>query len=181
MSMRSLTVLAEARDTGAPMTAKRKAKSDDGHTVASGPSGETEVTAGDALVAAIPTEPLALYTGLVSAIVALFVEGSKSTEQYVPLRWWLFSATCAFVVSWVVGGYYGLGAKGTARKRSLPVAEALTATTAFAAWALVMPESPLRTQLAGTTEGVTTLCITFGAAALVYLMAQFGLTKKVKK
>src|SRR2546429_591774 len=108
MSIRSLTVLAEARDVGAPMTAKRKAKSDAGQTVAPGPSGETAVTAGDALVAAIPIEPLALYTGLASAIVALFAEGSKSTEQYVPLRWWLFGATCAFVVAWIVGGYYGL-------------------------------------------------------------------------
>jgi hypothetical protein len=181
MSVRSLTVLAAARDTGVPMSATRKAKPDDAAAVDAGPRGESAATAGDAVVAAIPTEALALYTGLVSGVVALIADGTKAAEQYVPLRWWLYGVTCAFIAVWVVGGYYSLGKKGAGRRRIFPFAEVLTATTAFGAWGLVMPESPLRTQLDGTTEGVTTLCITFGAAALVYLMAQFGLTKKVKR
>ncbi len=181
MSVRSLISLAAARDKGTPTKAKRKAvPRGGGRAVESDSKEQTPVTAGDALVSAIPTEPLALYTGLVSAIVALFSEGTESTERYVPLRWWMFALAIVFVLLWVVGGYFSTVDKAD-RKRSFPLAESVAAAAAFAAWGLVMPESPLRTQLDGTTEAVVTLCITFGGAALIYLFAQFGLTKMTKK
>jgi hypothetical protein len=201
MSIRSLTNLALVRDGAGRTTAKRivvnpsdeividssalvlliEAADSDADTSGSQVAVDAALNASDAVVTAIPTEPLALYTGLVSAIVALFADDAKVSQQYVPLRWWLFGGGVVLVVSWIAAGYRSQARKRSKTVRSFPVAEMSVAALAFGVWGLVMPESPLRTQLGGTTEAVVTLCITFTGAALVYLAALTGLTKKTKK
>ena len=176
MSVRQLAVLGASRDQGTPNKPKRTAVKTDGST-APAAAGESSTSALDALVTAIPTEPLALYTGLVAGILALFPADSNASGSYVPLRWGIFGVSAAVVCAWVVAGY--LTSPGRGRKFPLP--EAFTATAAFAAWALATPGSPLRAGLTGDTDSVVTLCITFGGATLVYLMAQFGLTRPSNK
>lgn len=179
MSVQGLAMLAVARDAGQPKTAKRKAvhlATQD--SVDTGRAPATLATTGDALVAAIPTEPLALYTGLTAAITALFATDVARSEQYLPLRWTIFAVSIVVVAVWVVGDYYSQRVKPAKDKavRRIPVPEVLT-SGAFAAWALVMPGSPLRSEVSGTTATVVTLCITFGGATFVFLMAHLGLTK----
>ena len=177
MSVRSLAVLAESRDRGTPSKPKRKSTAAAG-SITDAAGGETSATALDALVTAIPTEPLALYTGLVSGILALFDNRASLATEYLPLRWWIFVVAAVVVAAWVTAGYW-TAAGG--HKRRLPLPEAFTATAAFVAWALVMPGSPLLAGLTGDTGTIVTLCITFGGATLVYLMAQFGLTRPSRK
>ena len=89
-------------------------------------------------MSAIPTEPLAIYTGLVSGVVALFAVDATKKQQYLPLRWWMFGAACGLVVLWVVAGYFSR-AKGT-RRRNVPVFEIVTAVLAFSGWAWSCPD-----------------------------------------
>ncbi|CAN5475819.1 hypothetical protein BH10ACT2_BH10ACT2_23850 [soil metagenome] len=185
MSVRSLTNLAVERDSRTPRAASRRsvvAKSKKSKKKKSDAAEEFAVLApGDALVAAIPTEPLALYTGLVSGIVAFLPEVTEATHSYLPLRWSLFGGSAFFVVLWVIGGYVAAHRQAATRKPPrFPTAELAAALLAFGTWGLVMPESPLRVMLDGASEGITTLCVSVGGAAALYLFAQWGLTKAAK-
>jgi hypothetical protein len=183
MSVRQLATFAVARDKGQPTNAKRKAISGPNRAqVSTGNAPVTAAGAGDALVAAIPTEPLGLYTGLTSGITALFATNKELSSQYLPLRWWIFGVSTLVVALWIVGSYVAQRdpTAGGPGSRRLPVPEVITASAAFAAWALVMPGSPLRAELSGTSATVVTLCLTFGGATFVYLLAQMGLTKPSK-
>ncbi len=159
MSLSTLSTMAAQRDTGPPRRTRREP-----HT-----PGEAQQTERqgylNALVAAIPTEPLALYTFLVAGIVATIEAGE---DQRLFMRWAIYGGMIVFIAGWLVIAYRR--GRADERKRKLPLAEIAAAVVAFAAWGLVMPESPLSAELAGDDRVVWTLVITtVGTAALALL------------
>jgi hypothetical protein len=65
---------------------------------------------------------------------------------------------------------YVRGRAKSDRKRKFPFAETAAAAVAFATWGLVMPESPLITDLSGDDREIYTVVITgLGIAALSVL------------
>jgi hypothetical protein len=166
MSIRSLTTLAVARDI-----APRSAAVAGGSAGVGG--GTQKQTAIDALTSAIPTEPLAAYTGFVSILAALKHSGSY---PYLPLRWWAYAAFLLVVAVSIQISYRAKVSKpepvgATDRKRVIPLPEILSALIAAAAWGLIMPGSALQSRLTGDTATVVTACIAFGGAALLALMS----------
>lgn len=119
----------------------------------------------DLLVRAIPTEPLALYTFLIAGIVATIDPG---TDQRLTMRWLIFAITGLFIVAWMIVTY--LRRPSNQRERKLPWAEVTSATVAFAAWGLVMPESPLAAELSGTDQTVWTFIIVAAGVAILGLL-----------
>ena len=116
---------------------------------------------------AIPTEPLALYTFVVAGIVATIDVGEN---QRLAMRWTIYGVMIVFIAAWLTIGYrHG---RAEVRKRTFPVAETMAAVVAFAAWGLVMPESPLNAELAGDDRAVWTLLITGAGAAVLAAIGQ---------
>ncbi|HWM54778.1 MAG TPA: hypothetical protein VNO20_05275 [Solirubrobacterales bacterium] len=152
-------MVAAQRDAGALQRAKKK-PANQAETKETEKQGYLNL-----LVSAIPTEPLALYTFLVGGIVATIDSGE--TER-LGLRWGLYAAMIAFIVLWLTSSY--LRRPKTERKRRFPFAETLAAIVAFAAWGLVMPESPLNAELSGDDQTVLTLVITGAGVALLGLL-----------
>jgi uncharacterized membrane-anchored protein len=163
-----MSAVAAQRDSGPPRRLKRK------------PADEAEAKKTesqgyfDLLVSAIPTEPLALYTFLIAGIVAT-IDGHDS--QRLGLRWAIYGAMIAFIVLWLCASY--IRRPKTEKKRHLPFVETLSAVIAFAAWGLVMPESPLNAELSGDDQTIWTLIITVGGVALLGLLT--GSLKKPAK
>jgi hypothetical protein len=168
MSINRLCTIAVQRDKTAPRRAIKKPKNAE----------EVQQTQKqdfvDLLVSAIPTEPLALYTFMVGAIVGTIDPGD---DEWLGVRWAIYGATIAFIVLWIFFSYRRRTSKS--RKRKLPLAEIASAAVAFATWGLVMPESPLSAELSGDAWIVWTTLITgVGAAALLLLTG--SLKKEVK-
>jgi hypothetical protein len=160
VSLSTLSSIAAQRDKGSPRRAKAKPKTPE-EVRATQERGYLNV-----LVSAIPTEPLALYTFLTAGIVATIDAGES---ERLGLRWGIYAAMVVFIIAWLWSAY-ARSATGAAKKRRFPVAETATAVVAFAAWGLVMPESPLNAELAGDDRVVWTLVITVAGAGLVGLL-----------
>ena len=170
MSVRSLTTLAVKRDEA------------DHHDSVKGGSagagtGGMDQTFADALTSAIPTEPLAAYTALIAVVAA-----SKSSDQYLAVRWWIYAAFLVIVVASIETSYLAKVSQPKPvgvdqdRHRKFPFLEILSATIAAAAWGLVAPGSGLQIMLQGETATIAVACITIGGAALISLMVP-ALTK----
>jgi hypothetical protein len=160
MSIARMASVAAQRDSIKPVRAKKKPKD-------AQEARETEQQGYlDLLVSSIPTEPLGLYTFLIAGIVATIDAGES---QRLTLRWVIYGAMIAFIVLWLTASY--LRRPKTERKRQLPWLEIATAVVAFAAWGLVMPESPLFAELSGDDRVVSTLIITAVGVALVGLLS----------
>jgi uncharacterized membrane-anchored protein len=153
MSVRSLTTLAVERDT----------ESSDGKTYA------------DALIGAIPTEVLALYTFVVTAIVGTI---TVDDDKQLSLRWTVFAAGVAGTVVYLVVSY--VRARRAARKRPFPGQEITAAAVAFAAWGLVMPGSPLMSMLSADNSRIWAAIITAAGVSLLGLLGG-NLTKPAKR
>jgi hypothetical protein len=169
MSMSQLASTALQRDQDAPKQTKRKprSKTEAAETEQQGYAG--------VLIHAIPTEPLALYTFLIAAIVATIDAGE---DTRIELRWWIFAVTIVFIAVWLTAGYRRN--RETATVRNGPWAEVVAACVAFAAWGLVMPESPLMAELSkGDDRAVWTAVITAGGVALLGVLG-VPLGQKVK-
>ena len=121
-------------------------------------------TYADALVSAIPTEVLALYTFVVTEVVGTIT--SPTDDKHLRLRWITFAAGFAAIVLYL-GASYSANAIN-ARRRKAPVTEILSAGIAFGAWGLVMPGSPLMAMLSASNTRIWTAIIT---AAGVFLLA----------
>jgi hypothetical protein len=161
MSLTALSTIAAQRDQAPPKRPKRNPQTAD----------ETDATEANnyasALVAAIPTEPLALYTFLTAGIVATI---GPDDDQLLELRWTIYGVGIGYIVLWLGVAYYR-ERPSSARKRKFPWVETVTAVVAFAAWGLVMPESPLNAELTDTgTRTVWTLIITAVGAAILALL-----------
>jgi hypothetical protein len=165
MSIRSLSSLAVQREAIVPQKAKKKANADEAETVPQ--------TWTDAIVSAIPSEPLALYTTVIGIIVATVTVGGDNRFW---MRWILYAIGIVAVVIWLAAEYYR---KRTAKKRRFAWAEAAAASIAFAGWGLVMPGNPLSLSLSKDNRTIWTALIT---AATVFLIGLLGvpLKKKVK-
>lgn len=159
MSLSRLSAVAVQRETAPPQRAKKKPKTAE----------ETRATEAqgyvDLLVAAIPTEPLALYTFVVGGIVATIDSGE---DERLVLRWAIYGAMIVFIALWLAFTYRGR--TSNARKRTFPFAEIAAAVVAFAAWGMVMPESPLYAELSGDDRVVWTVVITGAGAAVLSLI-----------
>jgi hypothetical protein len=167
MSVRVLNQVAAQRDQGQPQRLEGKPDSAEAAKKA-----ESQGYL-DLLVAAIPTEPLALYTFLIAGIVATIDPGS---DQRLTMRWIIFAAMVFFIVAWMVAAYVRLPGK---QERKLPWAELASAVIAFGAWGLVMPESPLAAELSGSDQTVWTFIIIAAGVALLGLLT--GSMKKTAK
>lgn len=193
MSVRAMNVIAAQREEGPPLRLEspleqmgsESEKTEGGRAqqpraplpkiqAAAGEAAKTEKQGYlDLLLAAIPTEPLALYTFLVAGIVATLNPGS---DQRLTMRWIIFGVAAAFIVVWMVTAFLRLPGK---QKRALPWAEVSSAVIAFAAWGLVMPESPLAAELSGSDQTVWTFIIVASGVALLGLLT--GSMKKPAK
>ena len=161
MSMRSLTTIAAQRNHGPPLKAEPEPADHD----------EAKKTVQgqflDVLVAAIPTEPLALYTFLVGVVVGTIDLGES---QRLGLRWAIYVGGLAVVAAWLLSGW--LGQRRESPPAGFPAAELATASLAFAAWGLVMPQSPLSSELSGDNRVIWTAIITVVGVALLGLLSR---------
>jgi cation transport ATPase len=167
MSLSTLTKIAIQRESGAPKTTKRKS--------AAGQVATEERGYLSSLVAAIPTEPLALYTFLVATIVSTIeAEG----DQRLFMRWAIYAATIVVIALWLCASFLR-NRDQEEKKRRFPWVETAAAVAAFAAWGLAMPESPLNAELSGDDRTIWTAIIT---AAGVVVLGMLGkpLTEEVK-
>jgi hypothetical protein len=129
---------------------------------------------GNALVSAIPTEVLSIYTFVLTGIV-----GTTDLVGHEELlaRWLLYVAGfIAIAVTLVVT--YGRR-RNRAKARRFPVAELLAAMIGFAAWGLVMPGSPLMAVLSQRHAQMWTAII-IGAGALFLFWTTGRLTVPAK-
>lgn len=165
MSIRNLTSIAVQRDAEPP---KKLRKDRAGSQPEPVPQGWADV-----LIAAIPTEVLAVYTAVIGVVVGTIQAGD---DDRIILRWALYGATIFIVVVWLVSNYRR---QRTSKKRRFPVAEMLAAGTAFAAWGLVMPGSPLAASLDGDETAIWSAIIT-GGGVLFLGMLGVPLKDKVK-
>jgi hypothetical protein len=159
MSLSTLGTIAAQRDKGRPRRAKRKPRTRE-DAEATEESGYLNL-----LVAAIPTEPLALYTALVGGIVATIETGD---DELLFLRWLIYAGGIVYIAAWLGTSYFRRPKAD--KKRKFPWAETAAAVVAFAAWGLVMPESPLYAELEGDQRVVWTLVITAAGAAILGLI-----------
>ena len=76
---------------------------------------------------AIPTEVLALYTGVVTVVVS----NSDAADRHLSMRWTLYILGFVAIAVWLGGAYV----RTPAKKRRFPFVETVAALIAFAAWA----------------------------------------------
>jgi hypothetical protein len=168
MSLARISAIAVDREVTTPKRRKRKAKKTE-DLEKDQQELEKQSYLG-VLTDAIPTEPLALYTFLIAAIVATI--DAEETERLL-MRWIIYGVFVAFIVAWIVASWLR---NRTKKVRKFPLAEVGTAVIAFAAWGLVMPESPLMAELdSGDDQAVWTAIIT---TAGVGLLGVFGVSLK---
>jgi hypothetical protein len=161
MSLNSLTNLAVERDVGEPKKRPTPKRRDETPPVA-----EEKHTYADALVSAIPTEVLALYTFLVTEIVGTITVGE---DKRLTMRWIVYAAGILAIIVYLVVGY--MRRRHATRKRAFPGAEISAATAAFSAWGLIMPGSPLVSMLSSDNARIWTGIITVTGVFLVGLLS----------
>lgn len=159
MSLYSLGRLARQRDFGEPMTVVGRPMAQQA-TVQFTPQSAMET-----LAALIPSEALALYTAMVGVVIAE-IAGGAPKAQYMALRWALFGGFLLLVPLYLFIDYR----RGGKKTRFAPWVEMMSAFTAFAAWGLAMPGSPLHAVLTGAAERITAGLIVLGAVAALSFM-----------
>jgi hypothetical protein len=170
MSLNALTNLAVERDAGEPKkraSPKRRAETP--------PVEEVKHGYTDALINAIPTEVLALYTFAVTEIVGTITVGE---DMRLRMRWIVYAAGIAAIVIYLVVGY--LRQRHQARKRRFPGTEIFAAAVAFAAWGLVMPGSPLISSLSSDNARIWSALITV-TGVFVLALTSGSLTSQAKR
>ena len=93
MSLQSLRTIAVERDHETPKRTKA------GRTPSQAAGAESPLTRTDVLIAAIPTEVLALYTGIVTVVVT----NSDATERHLSMRWTLYLLGFVAIAVWQIG------------------------------------------------------------------------------
>lgn len=170
VSLQTLTTIAAERDQGVPKkkTSKRSAEQ--------APDADSPLSNTDVLIAAIPTEVLALYTGLVTAIT-VNISSDAGADRHLFMRWILYAVGFCGIVAWL-GVNYVRGQHPKTRR--FPFAETAAAVVAFAAWGLVMPGSPLAEALSKDNRNIW-YPIIVTAALLVMGLIGVPLRQKTKK
>jgi bacteriorhodopsin len=126
------------------------------------PADQAEI--GDVLVAAIPTEALALYTAAIAAIAG----GVAATDRH-GLRWAAYAFGFFAIFAYLVQSFRR-SVPGPKRKRQFPGRELLAAWVAFAAWGLVMPGSGLMASLDSANQTLWAVLVTVIGVALLWLV-----------
>ncbi len=171
MSLSTLTKIAVQREHGVPKTTKKKPAP----SAVEGTEKTEKRGYLSTLAAAIPTEPLALYTFLVATIVATIEPGD---DERLFMRWAIYAAMIVVIVLWL-GASHFRNVDANEKKRRFPVLETASATVAFAAWGLAMPESPLNAELSGDDRTIWTAIVTV-AGVLVLGMLGKNLNEEAK-
>lgn len=127
----------------------------------------------DVPTSAIPTEPLTAYTALIG--VAVGAADPRHPGAYLPFRWGAYGVFLGVTAAavWVAYLRKSRGPQGPrdpVNRRSVPLAELLSALIAAGAWGLAMPGSAFNIQIGGTTRVLATASIVIGAAALLTLL-----------
>lgn len=156
MSVSSITSIAVSRDQADPGTTIKV--------------GDEVATSGKAVVSAIPTEILGLYTAALT-VVLQFVSDDKP-RQFLGLRWWIYGIALGLtpLVAWWV---YKRKTKRVASARKLPVFETMGPLVAAGAWFTAMPGSPYQVVLSDAVFGITAgLAVLVAAAVLGFIAPQ---------
>lgn len=168
MSLSTLTKIAIQRESGAPKATKKKLAPGEVAT-----EGRSYLSS---LAAAIPTEPLALYTFLVATIVSTI---EAKGDQRLPMRWAIYAATIVVIALWLGVSFFRNRDQEKKKRRRFPWVETVAAVAAFAAWGLAMPESPLNAELSGDDRTIWTAIITAAGVVVVGMLGK-PLTEKAK-
>lgn len=140
------------------------------------PSGQPLKSASQVLVAAIPSEALAAYTTLTGIVLS-----ANLGTGYAPFRWSAYAVFVALAVAAPVAQYrHQVGQVRSTGHRSLPVQEGLATGLAAAAWGLVMPGTPLSTQMQGNALMLSTSSIALGTTVLLGLFTRTLSTANVR-
>jgi hypothetical protein len=126
----------------------------------------------DAVISAIPSEVLALYTALTGGTLALLVQDDPGS--YLPYRWILLVTAVLFTPTAVHVGHRRKSVARTpsAGARRTPYQEMSAATVAAAAWFLAMPASPFLASLTSDVAAIASGAIVVMAGAVLW--AGFG-------
>jgi hypothetical protein len=143
-----------------------------GANAAAGPLPDQQAAFGDALVAAIPTEALAVYTGMLAAIV-----GNADGGESDGLRWGAYAFGFVAILAYLLQAYR-TKIPPPHRKRKFPGSELLAAWLAFATWGLVVPGSGLMDSLSKGDQTMWAALITFIGGVLLVLVG-FQIKKPV--
>jgi hypothetical protein len=163
MSASSLTTLAAVRDSGVPKKgdlgkAANEAKKDE-------KAGITDI-----LVSFVPTEFVAPYTLVVTAIVGAIAKPTRKNLHPDQLEGWRW---CAFaVIVAAVGVWVWLDKRRKAGGGRFPLLEVGAGMIATAGWALAMPGNPLDPHLNGNEKQFVPIVIGFVAVVIEILLAK---------
>jgi hypothetical protein len=138
MSVSSLTTLAALRET-AP--SRKPKKQEIGKVPSDHPAADEPAGISDVLAKQVPTELIAPYTALTAAIVGAVAKPTTKNRHPDQLAGWRWAAFVLLLVSVLLVVWFGKRQKsGTWR---FPFVAALAGICAAAAWAFLMPGSPL--------------------------------------
>jgi hypothetical protein len=169
VSLRALSARAEWRDTQVAVAAPLVEP--EGGELPAGPGGQLQKAEG-ALTDSIPVEVVGPYT----AIVAIIVANTSTTDTLTALRWWTYGVAFAFIVAYIVVAYF----RNADKKRVLPWIELIGALIAFGARGLARPGSPLTLNVHGRQFAIASALIAIGGAALLGLFS-LPMNAKTKK
>lgn len=171
MSLGSLTDLAVRRDRtphkGALPT--RRISADRRERRAGEAAQKAPASLGEVVVAAVPTEVVAVYTAALLLVQPLVP--ADEPGEFVPLRWSLFAAGAVLTVAGVVVLYLRKRSETTDDRRRFPGAELATSLVAFVAWGLTVPTSALNAVLPVRLQALVTGLLLLGVGALLSLVA----------
>jgi hypothetical protein len=165
MSIRSVTDLAVERDMANPST-----------PVPSISPGRAHERARDAVISAIPSEVLVLYTAVTGGTLALLIRDHP--DSYLPYRWTLFAVVLLLTPLAIYAAYRRkfkerkkepIKSNLLADKARVPYLEMTAATLAAAAWFLAAPGSPLLAMLSASVAEMTSLTIVVAATAVLWV------------
>lgn len=166
MSVRSVTDLAVKRDLAEP-----------GAPVESRSPGRKYERTRDAIISAIPSEVLVLYTAVTSGTLALLIRDHP--DSYLPYRWTLLAVVLLLIPTAVYVAYRrkfdarkkhpGLSSNLLANKPRVPYMEMASSTLAAAAWFLAAPGSPLLASMSVAAGEITSTTIVVAAAAILWV------------
>jgi hypothetical protein len=138
MSVSSLTTIAAARED---VPDRRPTKGEIGKVPSYHPEAGQSAGVADVLAKQFPTELVAPYTALTAAIVAAVGKPTPRDPHPDQLIWWRWAAFAVLIASVILVVWFGKRQK--TRNWGFPAAAITSGVVAAAAWACMMPGSPV--------------------------------------